>query len=47
MSRNVNFADLFDADARLGTNKIGPGAYGPNLVQGQSPISAKIRKSKL
>jgi hypothetical protein len=30
------------ADAGLGTDKMGSGAYGPSGVQGQSPIGTKI-----
>jgi hypothetical protein len=33
----VDWADLVDAAADLGTNKIGVWAYGPSGVQGQSP----------
>jgi hypothetical protein len=35
--RAVNFTCCRAADADLGTNKMGSGAYGTNGVQGQSP----------
>src|SRR5580698_6389102 len=35
--RTVDWAGLLGADANLGTNKMGSGAYGPSGVQGQSP----------
>ncbi len=41
------FSGALAADARLGTDKMGSGAYWPQPGQGQSPISANIRKSEL
>ena len=37
LGRTLTSAILLAAEASLGTNKMGFGAYGPNGVQGQSP----------